>query len=42
MLEFYCAYWDYEDCMDVVEELIRHAAGEVGALKLKWGSMKLI
>ena len=38
MLEFYCAYWDYEDCMDVVEELIRHAARKVDALKIKWGS----
>jgi len=41
MLEFYCAYWDYEDCMDVVEELIRHAAEQVDALKLKWGEHEI-
>ena len=41
MLEFYCAYWDYEDCMDVVEELIRHAAEQVDALKLKWGAHEI-
>ena len=41
MLEFYCAYWDYEDCMDFVEELIRHAAEQVDALKLKWGEHEI-
>ena len=41
MLEFYCAYWDYEDCMDVVEELIRHAAEQVDALKVKWGAHEI-
>ncbi|MBA64651.1 MAG: lysine--tRNA ligase [Candidatus Marinimicrobia bacterium] len=32
MLEFYCAYMDYEDCMDLVENLIKNAAKEVNAL----------
>ena len=41
MLEFYCAYWDYEDCMDVVEQLIRHAAEQVDALKVKWGAHEI-
>ena len=41
MLEFYCAYWDYEDCMNVVEELIRHAAEQVDALKVKWGAHEI-
>ena len=41
MLEFYCAYWDYEDCMNVVEDLIRHAAEQVDALKVKWGAHEI-
>ena len=31
----------YEDCMDVVEELIRHAAEQVDALKVKWGAHEI-
>ena len=34
MLEFYWAYADYQDCMDLVEELIRNAAKTIGGLKI--------
>ena len=37
MLEFYMAYSDFNDCMDMVEELIRKAAKKVGSLKVTWG-----
>ena len=41
MLEFYCAYFDYEDCMDIVEDLIRHAAEKIDAVKVDWGDYKI-
>ena len=34
MLEFYWAYADYEDCMNLVESLIRNAAENIGALRV--------
>ena len=34
MLEFYWAYADYEDCMNLVEGLIKYAAKDIGALKI--------
>ena len=34
MLEFYWAYADYEDCINLVEDLIRYAAKNIGALKI--------
>ena len=37
MLEFYWAYADYNDCMVLVEEIIRNAAKKVGSLSIKWG-----
>ena len=41
MLEFYWAYADYEDCMDIVEKLIQKTAEKVGALKIDWGGKKI-
>ena len=41
MLEFYWAYADYKDCMDLVEELIRNAAKAIGGLKIKWGEFEI-
>ncbi len=37
MLEFYWAYADYEDCMNLVEELFRQVAKIVGSHNLSWG-----
>ena len=37
MLEFYWAYADYNDCMILVEEIIRNAAQKIGSLSIKWG-----
>ena len=37
MLEFYWAYADFNDCMELVEEIIRNAARKIGDLKIKWG-----
>ena len=37
MLEFYWAYADFNDCMGLVEEIIRNAAKKIGDLKIKWG-----
>ena len=34
MLEFYWAYADYEDCMNLVENLIRTVANDINALKI--------
>jgi len=39
MLEFYWAYADYNDCMILVEDLIRNAAKKVGTLSIKWGDI---
>ena len=36
MLEFYWAYSDYEDCMNLVEDLFHETAKKVGALDLEW------
>ena len=41
MLEFYWAYADYNDCMILVEELIRNAAIKVGNLSVKWGDIDI-
>ncbi|MBT3665299.1 lysine--tRNA ligase [bacterium] len=41
MLEFYWAYADYEDCMELVEEIIRNAAKCIGDLKINWGELKI-
>lgn len=38
MMEFYAAYWNYQDMMDCTEQLIRHVAQTtVGALQLPYG-----
>ncbi|MFN4004639.1 MAG: lysine--tRNA ligase [Hylemonella sp.] len=38
MMEFYAAYWDYQDLMTFTESLIRHAAQQtVGTLQLTYG-----
>ncbi len=41
MLEFYCAYADYEDCMNLVEDMIRETAERINALKVKWGDFDI-
>ena len=41
MLEFYWAYSDYEDCMNLVEELIYKAAESVAAVNLDLGDLKI-
>ncbi len=41
MLEFYWAYADYNDCMILVEEIIRNAARKVGNLSIKWGEIDI-
>ena len=41
MLEFYWAYADYEDNMDLVEDMIRSIAKSINALKINWGEMKI-
>lgn len=41
MMEVYWAYADYEDMMNLTEELIRNAALEVGALKIEWQGIEL-
>ena len=41
MLEFYWAYADYNDCMILVEEIIRNAAKKVGKLSIKWGEIDI-
>ena len=40
MLEFYWAYSDYEDCMNLVEDLIKAVSLEVGSSLLRWGKNK--
>ena len=38
MMEFYAAYWNYQDLMDFTEELVRDAARKaVGSLQLGYG-----
>ncbi len=41
MLEFYWAYADYKDNMDLVENMIKHVAKSVGSLMITWGEMKI-
>ena len=41
MLEFYWAYADYDDCMNLVEEMIRMTAKQVKALNVDWGGMNI-
>jgi len=41
MLEFYWAYADYEDNMDLVEAMIRDVAKSIGAQKINWGKMTI-
>ena len=41
MLEFYWAYADYEDCMELVEDLIRRSAKKINALSINWGGMDI-
>ncbi|MBT5782570.1 MAG: lysine--tRNA ligase [Candidatus Marinimicrobia bacterium] len=40
MLEFYWAYSDYEDCMNLVEDLIKFVSIKVGSPVLDWGKNK--
>ena len=41
MLEFYWAYADYEDCMDLVESLIRNIAKKIDALKISFNNIEI-
>ena len=41
MLEFYWAYSDYEDNMDLVEKMFRQAAESVSVQKTNWGGMEI-
>ena len=41
MLEFYWAYADYEDCMQITEVMIQKSAESVGALQINWGGMEI-
>ena len=41
MLEFYWAYADFEDNMNLVEDMIRSVATNVDALQIKWGDMAI-
>ena len=41
MLEFYWAYADYEDCMDLVESLIRNIAKKIDALKISFNNVEI-
>ena len=41
MLEFYWAYADYEDCMNLVEELFQQVAKKVGSHNLFWGNNEI-
>jgi lysyl-tRNA synthetase class 2 len=41
MLEVYWAYANYEDMMNLAEELIRKAAKAVGILKIQWQGIEL-
>jgi lysyl-tRNA synthetase class 2 len=41
MLEVYWSYANYEDMMDLAEELIRNAAKAVGALQIEWQGIPL-
>jgi len=41
MLEAYWAYSDYEDMMNLVEELVRNAAKAIGSLNIEWQGIEL-
>ena len=41
MLEFYWAYADYQDNLDIVEDMIRSIAKSIDALEINWGKMKI-
>ncbi len=41
MLEFYWAYADYEDCMNLLEEMFRVTAEVVSVNKVNWGGMDI-
>ena len=41
MLEFYWAYADYEDCMNLVENLIRNVAKKIDALKIPFDNAEI-
>ncbi|MBI88954.1 MAG: lysine--tRNA ligase [Candidatus Marinimicrobia bacterium] len=41
MLEFYWAYSDYEDCMNLVEQLFAHIAKKLDSFYLDWGDSKI-
>ena len=41
MLEFYWAYSDYEDCMSLVEEMIKKVSEKVGSSKIEWDNYKI-
>tara|TARA_B100000989_G_scaffold276430_1_gene236684 strand:- start:2087 stop:3580 length:1494 start_codon:yes stop_codon:yes gene_type:complete len=41
MLEFYWAYADYEDCMDLVESLIRNVAKKIDTLEISFNNIHI-
>ena len=41
MMEVYWAYSDYEDMMNLAEELIRNAARAIGPLQIEWQGVPL-
>ena len=41
MLEFYWAYADYEDCMDLVESLIRNVAKKIDTLEITFNKVHI-
>ncbi|MAI87224.1 MAG: lysine--tRNA ligase [Candidatus Marinimicrobia bacterium] len=41
MLEFYWAYADYEDCMKLVENLIRNIAKKIDALEVSFNNIEI-
>ena len=41
MLEFYWAYADYEDNMNLVEKMLRTVAESIGKTKINWGEMTI-
>ena len=40
MLEFYWAYADYKDCMDLVEDMIKVVSDNIGSLITEWDGKK--
>ena len=41
MLEFYWAYADFEDNMNLVEDMIQSVAKNIDALQVTWGEMEI-